>query len=277
MATGDKHILLSAGDRKLVDIHTSFTAGPQIADLSDGGTIALSLDSQPVPTDVRLRSHFRVRTRVVPTPKEKQIKDQGESGAKQVVVVRVKCGNWSQDVAAPCDLFAAPDPMVLEPMVPWTMGVVQIPGASAALQLQLGFTCRPMPVALKLQKFEMIPYEGGLVGGNGMFREFRSTLELTDSDGRSETDVASLNEPIYYDHGAWIFFQAGYDPDGQSSTIGVGNRPGVVVMLLGCVMIVSGLLYAFYVKPIVIRRMKAAALARVKKPELVGSATETRT
>jgi hypothetical protein len=98
-----------------------------------------------------------------------------------------------------------------------------------------------------------------------MFREFRSTLEMTDPEGRTQTAVASLNEPIYYDRGAWIFFQAGYDPDGQSSTIGVGNRPGVMVMLLGCVMIVSGLLYAFYVKPIVVKRMKAGALERARK------------
>ena len=271
MSSDEKHILLSAGDQKLLDIHTSFAAPPEIQDLSKGGTMTLAIDNQPVPIGVRLRSHFKVQTRVVPTPTEKQNKDQGESGAKQVAIVRVKCGDWSQDVAAPCDLYAAPDPMVLEPMVPWTMGVVQIPGASAALQLQLGFLCRPMPAALKLQKFEMIPYEGGLIGTNSMFREFRSTLEMTDPDGHTTTDVASLNSPIYYDHGNWIFFQAGYDPEGQSSTIGVGNRPGVSVMLLGCVMIVAGLLYAFYVKPIVIRRMKAAALARAKKPELVSN------
>jgi hypothetical protein len=271
MASDDKHILLSSGEHKLLDIHTSFSAPPTISDLSKGGTIQLSLDGQQIPTDVGLRTHFRVETRVVPVPKEKQNKDQGESGAKQVVVVRVKCGDWSQDVAAPCDLYAAPDPMVLEPMIPWSMGVVQIPGASAALQLQLGYTCRPMPVALKLQKFELIPYDGGFVGGSGLFRDFRSTLEMTDPDGRTETAVASLNDPIYYNHGAWIFFQAGYDPDGQSSTIGVGNRPGVLIMLFGCVMIVGGLLYAFYVKPIVIRRMKAAALARAKKPVLMAN------
>jgi len=158
-------------------------------------------------------------------------------------------------------------------MIPWAMGVVQIPGASAALQLQLGYTCRPMPAALMLKNFEMVPYSGGLASGNTMFRDFRSTLEMTEGDGHVETDVTSLNSPIYYDHGNWIFFQAGYDPDGKSSTIGVGKRPGVVVMLTGCVMIVLGLLYAFYVKPIVIQRMKAAALARTgrKKNELMGN------
>jgi len=94
---------------------------------------------------------------------------------------------------------------------------------------------------------------------------------MTDADGDSQTQVASLNSPIYYDNGNWIFFQAGYDPDGQSSTIGVGNRPGVDIMLAGCIMIVAGLLYAFYVKPIVIRRMKQGAVrkAAAKKSQLV--------
>ena len=113
-----------------------------------------------------------------------------------------------------------------------------------------------------LKSFDLVPYPGGLPTGNGLFRDFRSTLELTDADGHTETDVASLNSPIYYQHGNWIFFQAGYDPDGQLSTIGVGNRPGVLVMLTGCVMIVLGFSYVFYVKPIVIRCMKAGAPAR---------------
>jgi hypothetical protein len=269
----DKHVLLTAGSRGLVDIHISMSAPTKVSDLTGGGEITLAQDGAPVTGVVRRADHFRVVSHVVPTPREKQIKDVGESGAKQVVVVRVKCGNWSQDVPVPCDLYAAPDPMVLEPMMPWAMGVVQIPGANAALQLQLGYTCRPMPVALLLKNFEMVPYSGGMATSNTMFRDFRSTLEMTDGDGHVETDVTSLNSPIYYDHGNWIFFQAGYDPDGQSSTIGVGNRPGVVVMLTGCVMIVLGLLYAFYAKPIVIRRMKAGAIARAerKKAEMMGS------
>jgi len=272
-AGDDKHVLLTAGKSDLVDIHISMSSPTQVSDMSAGGEISLSMDGEPVTATVRRTDHFRVVSHVVPIPRDKQNKDLGESGSKQVAVVCVKCGDWSQDVPVPCDLYAAPDPMVLEPMIPWAMGVVQIPGAGAALQLQLGYTCRPMPVALMLKNFDMVPYSGGLANGNTMFRDFRSTLELTDGDGHVETDVTSLNSPIYYDHGNWIFFQAGYDPDGQSSTIGVGNRPGVVVMLSGCVMIVVGLLYAFYAKPVVIRRMKAAAIARAerKKAEMVGT------
>jgi len=263
-ASDDKHVLLTT-DKALVDVHTSFSSAAEVRDLTGGGEIALLHDGQPVTGTLRRRDHFKVVSHVLPTPVQRQSKDEGESGARQVVVARVKCGNWSQDVPVPCDLYSAPDPMLLEPMIPWAMGVVRVPGASAALQLQLGFVCRPMPAALSLKKFDLVPYAGGLPTGNGLFRDFRSTLELTDADGHTETDVASLNSPIYYQHGNWIFFQAGYDPDGQSSTIGVGNRPGVLVMLTGCVMIVLGFLYAFYVKPIVIRRMKAGALARAAK------------
>jgi hypothetical protein len=268
--TDDKHVLLAAGEKSLVDIHVSMTSPTQITDLTNGGEISLLMDNGPTMAMVRRADHFRIESHVVPTPREKQVKDVGESGAKQVVIVRVTCGKWSQDVPVPCDLYPAPDPMVLEPMIPWAMGVVEIPGSTAALQLQLGYTCRPMPAALLLKKFEMVPYSGGLATSSTLFRDFRSTLEITDPDGNVETQVASLNEPVYYDHGNWIFFQAGYDPDGQSSTIGVGNRPGVTVMLTGCVMIVLGLLYAFYVKPIVIQKMKANAIERAgrKKAEM---------
>jgi hypothetical protein len=72
-----------------------------------------------------------------------------------------------------------------------------------------------------------------------------------------------MNHPVYFDGGSWLFFQAQWDPEGQRWTIlGVGNRPGVPVMIGGCVMIVMGVLYAFYVKPIVIRRMKQKALQK---------------
>ena len=100
------------------------------------------------------------------------------------------------------------------------------------------------------------------------------TLVMTDA-GSAEQSVATceLNAPIYYDGGKYLFFQAGYDPKGTWSLIGVGNRPGVLIMITGCIMIVSGLLYAFYVKPLIIRNMKAraiehAALMKRSIPEL---------
>ncbi|MDP9175118.1 MAG: hypothetical protein M3O30_14820 [Planctomycetota bacterium] len=257
----EKHNLRTAGDHALIDIHTSFTHSTEIQDLSTGGQIQIPFDTAPLSAQVRRVDHYRVMSRVIETPPARRVKDDADAGVKQVALIRVTAGSWSQDVPVPCNLYAAPDAMTLEPMIAWDMGIVKIPGANAPLQLQLGYTCRQLPAQLTLRNFEMIHYPGG-TGENGPFRDFRSTLEVADPSGEKTIEQASLNNPIYFEGGKWIFFQAGYDPQGQNSTIGIGNRPGVTIMLVGFVLIVVGLMYAFYLKPIVTRRMKAAALAR---------------
>jgi hypothetical protein len=257
-----KHTFFTAGDSQMIDVQTSFTGPVQITDLSAGGQIQLPFEGSTITAQARRVNHFRVLSRIVQTPPARRVKDQDDSGEKQVAVVRVTVGDWSTEVPIPCALYAAPDPMTMEPTQPWEMGMVKIPGAAAPLELQLGFVTRPMPAQLTLKKFELVHYPGGQ-GENGPFLDFRSTLEIVDSNGEHSVEVASNNNPVYFDGGKWIFFQAGYDPQGQFSVIGVGNRPGVFVMLSGCALIVLGVLYAFYVKPIVIRRMKAAALARL--------------
>lgn len=65
--------------------------------------------------------------------------------------------------------------------------------------------------------------------------------------------------------GNWTLFQSGAAQDHWSYTIlGVGNRNGIYPMVLGCVMIVLGCLFAFYVKPVLIRRRQLAALAEAE-------------
>jgi hypothetical protein len=258
----DKQTIITAGANQMLDIHSSFSGPLEVRDLSPGDSIPLSVEGTEVSAAV-YRHHVRIETEIVPTPSARRQKDEAEAGSKQVALVRVTCGNWTHDVAVPCDLYAAPDPMTGEPFegCQWNMGTVHIPGASAVLQLQLGFLCRPMPALMTLKNFELVHYPGGQ-GENGPFLDFRSTLVMVDADGNQTVDVASNNSPVYFDGGRWIFFQAGYDPQGQFSTIGVGNRPGVTIMLTGCIMIVCGIIYAFYVKPVVVRRMKAAALVR---------------
>ena len=254
----EKHTLLTAGDHGLFDVHTSLTSAAQMRDLTGGdGQIELLFEGSAVPAQVRRVDHIRMLTRARVVPPALRQQDEAESGIKQIVVVRVTAGKWSQEVAAPCNLYAAPDPMSLEPFEPWNLGTVRIPGASSALQLQLGFAPRPLPASLTLKNFELVHYPGGQ-GDNGPYRDFRSTLQIRDESGETSVAVASDNNPVYYDGGRWIFFQAGYDPEARFSVIGVGNRPGVGIMITGCVMIVAGLLYAFYVKPIITRRLKAA-------------------
>lgn len=103
----------------------------------------------------------------------------------------------------------------------------------------------------------------------------RQNVESWRSDFRvlSPGDNAPKAGAVYtnqtYAAGGWTFFQSGAAGDHWSYTIlGVGNRNGINAMLLGCVLITLGALYAFYVKPIIRRRMVAGATAAPVRPSI---------
>lgn len=78
---------------------------------------------------------------------------------------------------------------------------------------------------------------------------------------------AETNDTFHFGNswiGGWTLFQssAPRDDDWSWSILGVGNRNGIVPMVAGCILVTLGSLYAFYVKPVLIRRRKQAALNR---------------
>lgn len=64
-----------------------------------------------------------------------------------------------------------------------------------------------------------------------------------------------------YKIGKWTLYQSGYDADQEwrYTVLGVGNRNGVWIMTIGSAIVALGCLYAFYVKPWLIRRMRLSA------------------
>lgn len=266
------------------------TAGPMAA--TTGGSVAVPAGGGPAtepadggdappPVQIHLQrlDHVKVTDRVVEVPARLRDRNDEAQGNRQVALVRVRLGDWSQTV---------PVPFVDEPadrlrQDPWARGFVSPPGAIAPLQLQLGNTRRDLPTKLSLSNFQLVPYPGMSVDDpRAMMRDFRSTVVVGESgsDVVPYTDVAAMNHPIYYNGGQWLFFQAAYDsgPTHAWTQLGVGNRPFVGVMIAGCVLIFAGLMYAFYLKPILIRRAKSRALAAAvadgrvaaKKPRAAG-------
>jgi hypothetical protein len=232
---------------------------PQEAMLGQGGPRG-SLD---VP--VRRENKAKLQQLVVAVPKEQRNRDEGQAGIKQVVKITATTDAGSTDVLVPFS------DRPLEG--PWQDGFVSLPGMSAPLQLQLGNNYRMLPGRIKLEKFEAEAYGGLEAGPGAMMRDFRSYITITNPQtGTRENGVAYMNTPVFYKNGDWIFFQSGWDAQNQQFTIlGVGNRPGVTTMAVGCGLIILGIGYAFYVKPAIIKRMKAKALANAtsKKREPV--------
>jgi hypothetical protein len=128
----------------------------------------------------------------------------------------------------------------------------------------------PAPVAL--ETFEIESHIGGFTGDQSSILDWRSILRFHSASGWSEPIAVHMNNPVEFE-GLW-FFQSSWDPpeaprfegdrgsNGLNYTIlGVANRNGVLVQLLGCCIAVIGMIYAFYAKPYIRRRRLQRVLA----------------
>jgi len=141
----------------------------------------------------------------------------------------------------------------------------------------------PLRADVALEEFVLSTHVGGFIASEqGSIRDYKSRLRFRDDGGAwSEAVDVSVNSPVEH-RGLW-YFQAQWDPpdsrprEGEVlsaglnyTVLGVGNRVGVYTQLAGCVIAVLGMIYAFYVKPVIKRRRQAevlAALAAKRKAE----------
>ncbi len=134
----------------------------------------------------------------------------------------------------------------------------------------------PLPQRVALHDFRITSHVGGFEPGRmGSIRDWTSVLAFEDPGAPGGWTIAkdmSTNDPVSY-KGLW-FFQSFWDAprsprmqgdpgsNGLNYTgVGIGNREGVYTQLAGCCLSVLGMLYAFYYKPILRRRLKDKALA----------------
>jgi hypothetical protein len=215
--------------------------------------------------DVKRSDHVgTIEGYVEEVPKAQRNRDEGASGRRQIVRVNYK-GVDSTDQPFSGTVLVPFSERPFE--TPWTGGLVNVPNASGVAQIQLANNWRPLPAYVRLDSLEAIAYAGMEPAAAGMIRDYRSTITLTDPvTAKTRTDTVFLNSPVFYGNNNWIFFQASFDIQNQQwSILGVGNRPGMYAMVTGCVLIIVGIFYAFYIKPVLIKRMKAQAIANVPK------------
>ncbi len=128
---------------------------------------------------------------------------------------------------------------------------------------------RALPAPVVLDDFEMQTHTGGYSGQNISGLNWTSRIRFRQDDGWSDALAVSVNDPRTY--GGLSYFQAQWDPPDPDrgyaglnyTVLGVGNRHGVIIMLLGCCLSVTGMIYAFYVKPFIKRQQRQAVYAQV--------------
>ena len=124
---------------------------------------------------------------------------------------------------------------------------------------------KSLPAPIALDRFEVDSHLGGFSGRTSSILNWRSIVRVL--DGENNYMSVSVNEPKQY--GDYWFFQSQWDPPDTTSAglnytvLGVGNRHGVFVMLLGCCFTVSGMIWAFFVKPMIKRKRQQAVYSQV--------------
>ncbi len=133
----------------------------------------------------------------------------------------------------------------------------------------------PLPAEVSLDEFVLTSHIGDFEGDTSNIRNYTSMLRFRErsEDGWSVPVPVSVNAPV--EHEGYWYFQAQWDPPDEPrfqgdvasaglnyTVLGVGNRNGVYIQLLGCVIAVCGMAYAFYVKPILKQRRRQAVYDR---------------
>ncbi|RMG44596.1 MAG: hypothetical protein D6718_09730 [Acidobacteria bacterium] len=128
-----------------------------------------------------------------------------------------------------------------------------------AIELLFSRRTLPLPAPVALEAFQLETYTGGT-----RERDYISLVRFREDGGWSDIKEIRSNQPTAYR--GWWFFQSTWDPPvpqanyaGMNYTgLGVGNRHGVAIMLWGSLLTVFGTFWAFYIKPILLRRRRAA-------------------
>ncbi len=148
--------------------------------------------------------------------------------------------------------------------------LVEVSG-DRTIQLLLSRASHPLPTPIQLEGFTIDSHVGGFTGSTSSVLNWISQIGFGTGDSM-KTRAVSVNNPQEED-GYW-FFQSQWDPPDPArfqgdvgslglnyTVLGVGNRHGVWTQLAGGTLMVLGMLYAFYVKPVLIRRRQDHAKA----------------
>ena len=157
----------------------------------------------------------------------------------------------------------------------WQMS---IPTTPQPVQMSFGFRQVQLPIGLELLDFEVQRNEGSDSPAG-----FKSTVRVTDLEGRNATGQCWMNNPFNYPGRWWNTWsgltykmsQASWNPENlEQSTIQILRDPGWILKWIGSLTICIGIFLLFYVKQF--RRPtpgspRATTPAPAKKPQMVAA------
>lgn len=216
-------------------------------------------------TDFKTRSHDEVRPKVVPP----ELRNRNVQTDLSMVRVTFRVAGETYDTWVPFHRFPFQGPAETLRRYSYRPAEVQLPDGRV-LQLLLSRQRYLLPNPVRLDDFAITEEAGGFTGSVQSIRNWTSMVRFREDGRWTEPEQVSVNAPVE-SQGMW-FFQAEWDPPSglrfqgdvpsaglNYTVLGVGNRKGVLIQLLGCCIAVLGMLYAFYYKPVLLSRLRERA------------------
>lgn len=208
----------------------------------------------------RLITHATEDRRPRIVPRARRNRDARESYS--MVRVDIRKNDWSESLWLEFNRYAFPSQQYA---IPGRFGYnptrLHLPDGRH-VELMYSRERHPLPAPIALENFELATHTGGYTGQTISVRDFVSQLRFKTDNVWSEPVQMSSNLPAT--EGGFWYFQSTWDPPGRGyggmnyTGLGVGNRNGVYIQLAGTCIAVTGMLFAFYVKPIIRRRQMVA-------------------
>jgi len=221
----------------------------------------------------RYSANTRLETRPRIVPPSARLSDMGLMAS----MVRVRLGPESSSTGAPTAWlpfhrypFERAEDVLRR--YPWRPESIKFDDGTT-IEIMFSRPRQRLPQPVGLEEFVVDSHVGGFTGDTASILNWRSRVVFQGESGWGEPIEVSVNDPREHE-GLW-YFQAQWDPPDQPrfegdpgsaglnyTVLGVANRHGVNLQLLGCCLSVAGMLYVFYVKPWLQRRRVAQAMER---------------
>ena len=257
--------LIGGPEESTLRLMTSF-AGQEIhlQPIEIGSSIDLGAGVALLVTEYAPRPRIEVRPAII--PKSQRNRDAREQFS--MIRAEVNYQGAMQAVWLPFHMFTFQDAGHSLPRMGFQPTVVHLPDGKH-MELIFGRRRLELPAPVVLEDFVMDTHVGGFTGQAVSVLNWISLIRFQTQDDWGEQLHVSVNSPQEF--GGFSYFQSQWDPpDPQSNyrglnytVLGVGNRHGVNVQLAGTCLAVLGMIYAFYIKPVIKRRRQQAVYARV--------------
>jgi hypothetical protein len=226
--------------------------------IAEGQTISLSPGVNA--TLIRLMTHGIEETK----PRRVPIAERERDAREHFSMIRVTLSkaDWSKTLWLPFNAYALPNEQYgIARRIVYDTESIRLPDGRR-IELMYSRQSHTLPCPIALEDFALDTHAGGYTGDTTTVRDFVSHLRFKTDNGWSDPVRMSSNNPA--STGGFWFFQSTWDPPVQSAGyagmnytgVGVGNRNGVYIQLGGTIVAVIGMMYAFYVKPIIRRRIQ---------------------